>query len=135
MSERMLERYEPKKLHHKIYLQENTGDGVLFSAVADMWIYSFPKWNSSQMHFHENCEVSQNIKFTEQCCVTASDFLWHFRCITCFISDKSVQSQHGNIIILLYQYQCLYYIIILILVLYWYYYISINIIRFIFPWS
>ena len=28
---------------HKIYLQENTGEGVLFSAVADMWAYSFSK--------------------------------------------------------------------------------------------
>ena len=27
----------------KIYLQENTGDGVLYSAVAEMWAYSFSK--------------------------------------------------------------------------------------------
>ena len=28
---------------HKIYLQENTSDGVLFSAIADMWVYRFSK--------------------------------------------------------------------------------------------
>ena len=37
MSERMLERNEPKNCIHDIYLQETTGDGVFFSAVADMW--------------------------------------------------------------------------------------------------
>ena len=26
---------------HKIYLQENISDRVLFSAAADMWVYSF----------------------------------------------------------------------------------------------
>ena len=39
----MHEWNEPKNGIHKIYLQENTGDGVLFSAVADMWAYSFSK--------------------------------------------------------------------------------------------
>ena len=39
----MLEWKEPKKCIHKIYSQGNTGDGVLFSAVADMWAYSFSK--------------------------------------------------------------------------------------------
>ena len=53
---------------------------------------SFPKGTSSQMFFYENCEVLQNINFTEQCCATASGFFWHFQCITFFISDKSVQS-------------------------------------------
>ena len=52
----------------------------------------FPKRTSSLMLFYENCEVLQNIIFAEQCCATASDFLWHFQCITWFISDKSVQS-------------------------------------------
>ena len=60
---------------HKIYLQENTGNGVPLSAVAVMWAYSFPKRTSSQRPFYENCEVSQNINFTEQCCATASDYL------------------------------------------------------------
>ena len=64
-----------KNCIHKIYLQENTDDGVLFSAVADMWAYSFTKQTPSQMLFYENREVLQNINFTEQCCVTASDFL------------------------------------------------------------
>ena len=32
-----------KNYIYKIYLQENTGNGVLFSAVADMWIYNFSK--------------------------------------------------------------------------------------------
>ena len=35
---------------------------------------------------------------------SASHFLWHFRCITYFISDKSVQSWHGDIILVLCQY-------------------------------
>ena len=43
MQERMLEWNEPKSCIHKIYSQENTGDGVLFIAVADMWAYSFFK--------------------------------------------------------------------------------------------
>ena len=71
MSERMLEWYEPKKLHSQNLFTGNTGDGVLFSAVADMCTWSFPKWTTSQMIFQENCEVSQNINFTEQCCSTA----------------------------------------------------------------
>ena len=37
MSERMLERNELKNCIHKTYLQENNGDGILFSAVADIW--------------------------------------------------------------------------------------------------
>ena len=37
LSEQMLEWNEPKKnCIHKIYLQENTSNGVIFSAVADM---------------------------------------------------------------------------------------------------
>ena len=35
----MLESYDPKKLH----FQENAGDVVLFSALADMWAYGFHK--------------------------------------------------------------------------------------------
>ena len=48
--------------------------------------------SNSQMLFYENWEVLQNMNFTEQCCATASDFLWHFQCITYLISNKSVQS-------------------------------------------
>ena len=32
-----------KKCIYKTYSQEDTGDDVLFSAVADMWAYSFSK--------------------------------------------------------------------------------------------
>ena len=64
-----------KNCIHKIYLQENTGNRVPLSAIAVMWAYSFPNWTSSQRLFYENCGVSQNINFTEQCCATASDFL------------------------------------------------------------
>ena len=32
-----------KNCIHKIYSQENTGEGVLFGAVADMWAYNFSK--------------------------------------------------------------------------------------------
>ena len=32
-----------KNCIHKIYSQENTSDGVLFSVVADMWAYNFSK--------------------------------------------------------------------------------------------
>ena len=46
----------------------------------------------SQMPFYKNCEVLQNIIFTEHCCATASHFLQHFQWITCFISKKLVQS-------------------------------------------
>ena len=35
-----------KNCIHQSYSQENTGDGVLFSAVADMWAYSFSKRDS-----------------------------------------------------------------------------------------
>ena len=45
------------------------------------------------MFFYKNWEVLQNVGFTEQCFATASDFQWHFQCITSLISDKSVQSQ------------------------------------------
>ena len=78
----------------KSFYKKTPNIGVLFSAIADMWFIAFPKgtdaFHSSQMPFYEYCEVLQNIIFTEQCCTTASDFLWHFQCITCFISDKSV---------------------------------------------
>ena len=80
-----------KNYLHKIYSHENTGDGVLFSAVVDMWAYNLSKKRTpSQMLFYENWEVLQNIRFTEQCCATVSDFLWHFQCVTCLINDKSV---------------------------------------------
>ena len=36
---------------------------------------AFPKGTPSQMLFYENCEVLQNIIFTEHCCAAASDFL------------------------------------------------------------
>ena len=49
------------------------------------------------MLFYKNWEVLHNINFTEQCCATASDFRWHFQCITYLISDKPVQSQHVDI--------------------------------------
>ena len=41
----MIEWNEPKKVMFNplIYSQENTGEDVLFSAVADMWGYSFSK--------------------------------------------------------------------------------------------
>ena len=42
MPKRMLKSNGPKNCIHKIYSQENTGEG-LFSAVADMWTYSFSK--------------------------------------------------------------------------------------------
>ena len=32
---------------HKSYSQENFGDGVLFSAVPDMWAHSFSKRDST----------------------------------------------------------------------------------------
>ena len=38
-----LSKLNQKNCVHKIYLQENIGDGVLFSAVADMCAYSFSK--------------------------------------------------------------------------------------------
>ena len=48
-----------KKLIRKIYSEENTGDDVLFGAVADMWAYSFSKRDSIT-------DILQNIIFTEQ---------------------------------------------------------------------
>ena len=45
ISERTLEWNEQKKLC-LIYSQENTGEYVLFSALADMWAYSFSKRDS-----------------------------------------------------------------------------------------
>ena len=38
-----LGKMNQKSCNHKIYSQENTGDVVLFSAVADMWAYNFSK--------------------------------------------------------------------------------------------
>ena len=45
ISERMFERNEPKNLC-LIYSQENNSKDGLFSAVADMWVYSFSKRDS-----------------------------------------------------------------------------------------
>ena len=42
-----LSEMNQKNCIHKIYSQENTGGGVPFSAVADMWGYSFSKRYSS----------------------------------------------------------------------------------------
>ena len=56
-----------KNCIQRIYSQENTGDGALFSAVTDMWGYSFSnKETPSHMLFYENWKVLQNINFTEQ---------------------------------------------------------------------
>ena len=57
-----------KNLIRKIYSEENTGDDVLFGAVADMWAYSFSKRDSIT-------DILQNIIFTEQSWAIASDFL------------------------------------------------------------
>ena len=69
---------------YKIYSQENTGEDLLFSAVADMWAYIFFKRDSVTDVIFENCEVLQKVIFTEHCCATASDFLHYFQCITGF---------------------------------------------------
>ena len=45
ISERMFEWNEPKKMR-LIYSQESNGKHVLFSAVADIWAYSFSKRDS-----------------------------------------------------------------------------------------
>ena len=74
-----------KNCIHKIYLQENTSNDVLFNVAEDIRAYGFPKWTSSKMFFYENCEVSQNISFTEQCCGTASVIAWRYN-----ISNMSV---------------------------------------------
>ena len=64
MSEQMLESNEPKtNCIHKSYSQESSGDGVLFMAAADRWVYSFSK-TDSMMLFYENCGASQSIIFT-----------------------------------------------------------------------
>ena len=39
-----------KKCIHKIYSQENIGDGVLFRVVSDMWAYIF-----SKKELHHKC--------------------------------------------------------------------------------
>ena len=52
----------------------------------------FSKMDPSQMLSYKNWEVLENINFTEQCWATASDFQWHFQCITCPINDKWVHS-------------------------------------------
>ena len=79
-----------KNCIYKIYSQENTGDGVIFSAVWHVGSRIVQNWTPSQMLSYENWELLQNINFTKQCCATTSDFLWHFHCITSLISDKSV---------------------------------------------
>ena len=48
----------------------------------DSITYAFP-WKLTRFTEHQ---------FTDQCCATASDFLWHFQCITCLINDRSAQS-------------------------------------------
>ena len=50
MPERALVKWTKKNYLHKIYSQENTGDGVLFSAVVDMWAY-----NLSKKGLHHRC--------------------------------------------------------------------------------
>ena len=40
-----------KKCIHKIYSQENTGDGVLFSAAADIWAYKLSKKGLHRKYF------------------------------------------------------------------------------------
>ena len=54
ISKRILEWNEPKKLY-LIYSQKNTGEGVLFSAFADIWDYSISKGTPPQMLFYGNC--------------------------------------------------------------------------------
>ena len=49
-------KWTNKKCIHKIYSQENTADGVLFSAIANMWVYSF-----SKKGLHHRC-ISMKIR-------------------------------------------------------------------------
>ena len=76
MSARVLEWNEPEKnCICKSYSHQNTGDGILLVEMQTCGLAVFPKETPSQMFFYENCEVLQNIIFTEECWVTVSDFL------------------------------------------------------------
>ena len=66
------------------------------------------------MLFYENWQVLQNVNFTDQCCATASDFLWHFSVLLALsVIISSVIAWRYNISIMS--------VIILVL----YYYVSI----------
>ena len=53
-----LSEMNQKNCIHKIFSQGNTGDGVLFSVVADMWAYSF-----SKKGLHHKCFSMKIVKF------------------------------------------------------------------------
>ena len=129
-----------KNCIHSVYSWENTDDGVFFNVVADMWAYRFSKkWLHHRFDSKKIGKFNRTSILQKQCCTTASDFQRHFQCITSPISDKSVPSLHGDIILvlqcmrnniritLLYQYRTSIDVRI-ILLLYKYCYIRINII-------
>ena len=87
-------RWTKKKFIHKIYLRRNTGDGVLFSAVAGMLAYSFSKkWlhhRSFSMKIGKFYITSILQNNAARLLLISCDILNVL--FTCFISDKSVQS-------------------------------------------
>ena len=82
-----------KNCIHKIYSHGNTGDGILFSEVADIWAYSF-----SGKGLHHRCFSMKIEKFCKTSILQNNDA--RLLLISCDIfnallginSDKSVQS-------------------------------------------
>ena len=65
-------KWTKKNCIHKIYSQENTGDGVLLSAVADMWT-----WNFSKKGLHRRC-FSMKIGTFYRKSILLPDCFWFF---------------------------------------------------------
>ena len=85
--ERIFEWYEPKKIVFTKSIYRKTPVMAFFLVQLQICgLKSFLKGSSSQMLFYENCEILQNIIFTQQCCAAASGFLWHFQRITPVLS-------------------------------------------------
>ena len=77
----------------QIFSQENTGDGVLFSATVGMRASSLiKKYTPSQILYYEISEILQNIIFAEHCWTTLSNFHQQVGRIACLISNVSIQN-------------------------------------------
>ena len=76
MPERMLERNEPKNIVFTKDIHRKTPVMASFLGQLQTGVLTvFPKGTPSRMIFYENCEVLQNIIFSELRCAAASDFL------------------------------------------------------------
>ena len=105
-----------KKCIHKIYSQENIGDGVLFRVVSDMWAYIFSKKELHHRYFSMKIGKFYGTSILQN--NAARLFLISYlQCITCLISSVIAWRYNISILSVVILVLCYYISIILVILL------------------